>query len=144
MRIAAILSAQTALVLGLDLYFDTRLGLWLLYFLPLLGSARIPSVRATLAFALVVSLLILLVGCCKIGLVPWEQIVVPRGLSIYAGADGSSLDPGQTIRRPEPRRRSRRLLRSCSTWMKRLGLATRGDRLLTVRKSNVSTNWSSH
>jgi hypothetical protein len=84
MKLVGILSAQTALILGLDLYFNTRLGLWLLYFLPLLGSARIPSIRVTLCFGLALPLLIGLGGLCKIGQVPWEEIVVPRALAIYA------------------------------------------------------------
>ena len=84
MKLVGILSAQTALILGLDLYFNTRLGLWLLYFLPLLGSARIPSIRVTLSFALVLPVLIALGGVRNIGQVPWEEIVVPRTLTIYA------------------------------------------------------------
>ena len=84
MKLVGILGAQAALILGLDLYFETRLGLWLLYFLPLLGSARVPSVRVTLVFALVPSLLILVVGLCKIGQDPWEEIFVPRVLAVYA------------------------------------------------------------
>lgn len=84
MKLVGILSAQTALILGLDLYFDTRLGLWLLYFLPLLGSARIPSVRVTFVCGVGLPLLILAGGLCKIGQVPWEEILFPRTLGLYA------------------------------------------------------------
>jgi hypothetical protein len=84
MKLVGILSAQTALILGLDLYFNTRLGLWLLYFLPLLGSARMPSIRLTLCIGIVLPLLLVGGGLSKIGQVPWEEIVVPRTLAIYA------------------------------------------------------------
>ena len=84
MKLVGIVSIQTALVLGLDLYFNTHLGLWLLYFLPLLGSARVPSIRLSVSLGVILPLLIVLGGLCKIGQVPWEEIVVPRTLAIYA------------------------------------------------------------
>jgi hypothetical protein len=84
MKLLGILSFQAALVLGLDLYFDTRLGFWLLYFLPLLGTARVPSIRVSVVFALALPLLILVGGLCQIGRVPWEQILLPRAFAVYA------------------------------------------------------------
>ncbi len=85
MRIVGILSVQTVLILGLDLYFDTRLGLWLLYFLPLLGSARIPSIRVTVVCGILLSSLMLVTGLGKMGgEVPWMEVFVPRALGAYA------------------------------------------------------------
>ncbi len=84
MSLLAILVVQTALTCGLDLYFDTSLGFWLLHFLPLLGTARTPSMRITFAFALLLPLLIVAVGLVKIGSSSWGDTFVPRALGIYA------------------------------------------------------------
>jgi hypothetical protein len=83
MSILAILGAQAALILGLDLYFDSRLCLWLLYFLPLLGTTRAPGVRITVLFAIALATLMLAGGLTKIGQAPWHFIFVPRALAVY-------------------------------------------------------------
>jgi hypothetical protein len=84
MRLVAILGAQTVLIFALDLYFDSHLCLWLLYFLPLLGTARHPSLRLTVVAALLLPILLVGVGLCKLGQFPWEEIFIPRALAIYA------------------------------------------------------------
>src|SRR4051794_16995364 len=84
MKLVGILGAQTLLIFALDLYFDTHLGLWLLYFLPLLGTARVRSIRVTLGGAILLSLLIVSAGFCKLDQVSWEEIFVPRVLGVYA------------------------------------------------------------
>lgn len=84
MKLVGILGAQTILILALDLFCDTRLCLWLLYFLPLLGTARHPSVRLTVYGAGLFILLVTMVGFFKLGQTSWEEIFVPRALVIYA------------------------------------------------------------
>jgi hypothetical protein len=79
-----ILAAQTVLILGLDLFLPGRLNLWLLYFLPLLGTARTPSIRITSFFGFLLSFLILAGGLLRIGQLPWMEIFVPRLLAVYA------------------------------------------------------------
>lgn len=84
MKLLVILSAQIVLIFALDLSFATNLGLWLLYFLPLLGTARLPSIRVTLFGAMLASALLVGVGFSKLGQAPWEEIFVPRVLAVYA------------------------------------------------------------
>lgn len=84
MNLITILAVQTALIGCLDLSFDTSLGLWLLYFLPLLGTARTPSLKVTVVFALLLPILIVAVGLLKIGSSSWWVTFVPRVLGIYA------------------------------------------------------------
>ena len=84
MNLITILVVQTALTCCLDLYCDTSLGLWLLYFLPLLGTARTRSLRVTVVFALLLPILIVAVGLLKIGSSSWGTTFVPRVLGIYA------------------------------------------------------------
>jgi hypothetical protein len=84
MKLVGILGAQAVLIFALDLFCDTHLCLWLLYFLPLLGTARLPSVGATIYGAIAISVLVVAGGLCKLGQTPWEEIFVPRALAIYA------------------------------------------------------------
>src|SRR5262249_377129 len=84
MKLIGILAGQTVLVVVLDIYFDTCLGLWLLYFLPLLGTARVPGVRVTLVGATIVACLLLAVGVFKICQVSSVEIFIPRALAVYA------------------------------------------------------------
>ncbi len=83
MNLIWILAAQTALILGLDLFLNARLCLFLLYFLPLLGTARTPSIRATWLFGVLLSVLMLAGGLFKLGQAPWAEIIVPRLLAVY-------------------------------------------------------------
>jgi hypothetical protein len=83
MTLTWILAAQTALILGLDLSLNPRLCLLLLYFLPLLGTARTPSLRATWIFGIILSVLLLAGGLIKLGQAPWAEIFVPRLLAVY-------------------------------------------------------------
>ena len=84
MKLVGILGAQAVLIFALDLFCDTHLCLWLLYFLPLLGTARLPSAHVTIYGAVLIFVLVVGVGLCKLGQTPWEEIFIPRALAIYA------------------------------------------------------------